>query len=73
MTRTVRAALIGALTVAVSVFLLGILLGFPVRSSVVTGGVFGGLMGLLIWAASRRADTFYTPDDEGPMKETTDG
>lgn len=73
MSRTVRATLIGALSVGISVILLGLLLGFSANASVVTGVVFGALMGLVIWGASRRSETFYTPDDEGPMKESTDG
>lgn len=73
MNRTVRATLIGALSVGVSVVLLGILLGFSTSSSVITGIVFGGLMGLVIWGASRRAETFYNPDDTDPMKESSNG
>jgi hypothetical protein len=71
--RTLRATVIGAVSVGGSVILLGILLGFSVSASLITGTVFGGLMGLVIWAASRRAETFYTSEDEGPMKESTDG
>lgn len=73
MSRTVRATLIGALSVGGSVLVLGIMLGFSTSSSALTGGIFGGLMGLVIWAASRRADTFYEPDADGPMKDSTDG
>lgn len=68
-----RATLIGALSVGVSVVLLGVMLGFTNSASLITGSVFGGLMGLVIWAASRRAETFYTPEDDGPMKESNDG
>lgn len=68
-----RATLIGALSVGVSVVLLGVMLGFTTSASLITGSVFGGLMGLVIWAASRRAETFYTPEDDGPMKESNDG
>lgn len=68
-----RATLIGAMSVGVSVVLLGVMLGFSIGPSVITGSVFGGLMGLVIWAASRRAETFYAPNDEGPMKESNDG
>ncbi|MEX2533588.1 MAG: hypothetical protein WD360_06455 [Nitriliruptoraceae bacterium] len=73
MSRTVRATLIGALSVGVSVVLIGVMLGFSTGASVISGSVFGGLMGLVIWAASRRAETFYTPEDDGPMKESSDG
>jgi hypothetical protein len=62
--RTLRAALLAAFIGFASVAGLGIFLGFDLGASMITGAVAGLLVGLLIFGAARRADTFH--DDTPP-------
>jgi hypothetical protein len=66
MDRTVTAALLGALIAFASVAGFGVFLGFGTTGPVVAGVVLGALSGLLLWGASRRAETFHEPTPPSP-------
>jgi hypothetical protein len=65
--RTVRAALVGAFIGFASVAGLGVFLGFSASGSVVAGVVTGLFAGLLLWGAARRADTFHAGHEIPPV------
>jgi hypothetical protein len=65
--RTIRAALVGAVIGFASVTGLGVFLGFSAPGSVVAGVITGLLAGLLLWGAARRADTFHAVDEIPPV------
>jgi len=60
--RTVRAALVAMIIVAGTVGGLGAFLGFDAVAAILVGIVLGLLAALLLWGASRRADTFHPTD-----------
>lgn len=64
--RTLRAAVVAALIGAGSVAFFGLFLGFQTTPTLVTALVVGLLAGVLIAGASRRAETFESPDDPPP-------
>lgn len=70
MDRTLRASLSAALIAFVAVAGLGVFLGFDVAPSLVAGAAVAAMAGLLLWGASRRADSFHptdvSADDHGP-------
>jgi hypothetical protein len=68
MSRTLRAALIGALIGFASIAGLGVFLGFAVVGSLVAGVVTGALAGLLLWGAARRAESFHPVDAARPVE-----
>lgn len=67
MDRTLTAALLAALIAFGAVAGAGIFLGFATVGSLVAGVVLGLLSGLLLWGASRRAETFHEPAS-GPSR-----
>ncbi len=62
MDRTVRAALVAGVSVALTIGVLGPFLGFPTTPAIVTAVVLGVLAALLLWGAGRRAETFHPTD-----------
>lgn len=62
MDRTARAAIVAMIIVAGTVGGLGGFLGFDVVPSIAVGIVLGLLAALLLWGASRRADSFHPTD-----------
>jgi hypothetical protein len=70
--RTVRAAMLAVVIVAATVGGLGVFLGFDATGSIVTGLVLGFLAGLLLWGASRRAETFHPTDDNAHLADHRD-
>ncbi len=66
MDRTVSAALLAGLIAFASVAGFGIFLGFGVTGPLVSGLVLGAAAGLLLWLASRRAETFHEPTPPSP-------
>lgn len=76
MSRTLRATIVAGVTVAATVAGLGVLLGFGVTGSLVSGVAFGTAMGILIWLAARRAETFHepsgSPDVDGGLPPSPD-
>lgn len=69
MDRTYRAALAAAVLVGASLAGLGVFLGFPTTGSVWFGVVVGVLSGLLLLAASRRADSFHPTEDNAHLTD----
>lgn len=63
---TLRAALLAAFIGLLSVTGIGWFLGFPLAGSAVAGVVTALLAGALLWGASRRAESFHTPDEHEP-------
>lgn len=59
MNRTTRATIVAGIAVAVTVYGLGLLLGFDAVSSVAGAVILGAAMASLIWLAARRAETFH--------------
>jgi hypothetical protein len=59
MDRTVRAVLVAAVIAFAAVAGLGVFLGFDATGSVIAGLIAAGLAGLLLWGASRRAESFH--------------
>jgi hypothetical protein len=59
MDRTLRAVLVAAVIAFAAVAGLGVFLGFDADGSVLAGLVAALLAGLLLWAASRRAESFH--------------
>jgi hypothetical protein len=76
MDRTLRAVLVAAAIGFATVAGLGVFLGFDVTGSVVAGLIGAVLAGLLLWGASRRAESFHPtpvePRFPGPP-DRTDG
>lgn len=66
MDRTLGAALLAALITFAAIAGFGVFLGFDATGSVVSGLVLGLLAGLLLWGASRRAETFHEPTPPSP-------
>lgn len=66
MDRTVGAALLAAFITFAAVAGTGVFLGMGVTGPVVAGLVLGALAGLLLWGASRRAETFHGPTPPSP-------
>jgi hypothetical protein len=66
MDRTVGAALLAAFIAFAAVAGFGVFLGFDTTGSIVAGLVLGLLSGLLLWGASRRAETFHEPTPPSP-------
>jgi hypothetical protein len=66
--RTLRATLLAAFIGFAAVAGLGVFLGFDPAGSLMAGVVAGLLAGLLLWGASRRAESFH-PDGELPPVE----
>lgn len=62
MDRTVRAALVAGVSVAVTIGVVGPFLGFPTMPTVLVGVGLGVLAALLLWGAGRRAETFHPTD-----------
>jgi hypothetical protein len=60
MDRTLRAVLVAAVIAFLAIAGLGVFLGFDPTGSVVAGVVAAALAGLLLWGASRRAESFHT-------------
>ena len=65
MDRTLRATLLAAVIGFATIAGLGVLLTEAVTGSLIAGGVAGLLAGLLLWGASRRAESFH-PDRDPP-------
>ena len=59
MDRTLRAVLVAAVIAFAAVAGLGVFLGFDPVGSVLAGVVAAVLAGLLLWGASRRAESFH--------------
>jgi hypothetical protein len=57
--RTLRATLLAAFIAFAFIAGMGIFLEFRMGSSLVAGAIAGGLAGLLIWGAARRAESFH--------------
>jgi hypothetical protein len=60
MDRTLRAVLVAAVIAFAAVAGLGVFLGFGATGSVLGGVIGAALAGLLLWGASRRAESFHT-------------
>lgn len=73
MDRTLRATLLAALIALVAVAGLGMFLGFEAGASVLAGLVAAALAGLLLWGASRRAETFHPTDDNAHLRGVQPG
>jgi hypothetical protein len=71
--RTWRAGLIAAVIVAGSVGGLGVFLGLPTGPSVGIGVFLGVLAGLLLYGASRRAETFHPTDPNAHLADHRGG
>lgn len=69
MSRTYGAALVAAVVVGGSLIGLGLYLGFSAAPTVWFGLVCGLLAGLLLVAASRRADTFHPTDPNAHLAD----
>jgi hypothetical protein len=59
MDRTLRAVLVAAVIAFAAIAGLGVFLGFDAVGSVLAGLVAALLAGLLLWGASRRAESFH--------------
>jgi hypothetical protein len=66
MDRTLGAALLAAFIAFAAVAGSGVFLGFGTTGPIVAGVVLGLLSGLLLWGASRRAETFHEPTPPSP-------
>jgi len=66
--RTSRAALVAMLATFAIVTGAGLALGFEAGTAVAGGVGLGVLAALLIWAASRRADSFHPVDEVRPVQ-----
>ncbi len=60
MDRTLRAVLLAVVIAFAAVAGLGVFLGFDPTGAVLAGVVAAVLAGLLLWGASRRAESFHT-------------
>jgi hypothetical protein len=73
MDRTVRAALFAAFIAFAAIAGFGVFLAFDVAASLLVGAVTGVLAGLLLWGASRRADTFHPTDPGAHLRSVQPG
>ncbi len=69
MSRTILAALLLTVLVSGSLAGLGVFLGFPTFGSLWFGIVAGVASGLLLLAASRRADSFHPTEDNAHLAD----
>lgn len=72
MGRTTRAAMLAGVVVTITIWGLGVFLGFPGGASVITALVAGTLSALLLLAAGRRAETFHPTDPNAHLDERPD-
>jgi len=66
--KTIRAAAVADTSTFVTIAGVGLFLGFPAVPVVVSGAVAGGLMAVLIIAASLRAETFAPTDQTDHLR-----
>jgi hypothetical protein len=67
--RTIRAALFTAVITFAVIAGLGVFLGFEVGASLIAGALAAAVGGLLLWGASRRADSFHPTDPNAHLRE----
>jgi hypothetical protein len=66
MDRTLGAALLATFITFATVAGTGVFLGLGTTGPIVAGVLLGLLAGLLLWGASRRAETFHEPTPPSP-------